>query len=77
MAHEIGHCNECGWKGNIADADQRTKDELLYLYCPKGCGVEIAPRRPINASKDYFVNMFRKLFKEKKEGYELDPEGEK
>jgi hypothetical protein len=72
-AYEIGHCGKCGWKGDIEEADQRTKDELLYSYCPMGCEVEVAPRRPINASKDYFVNMFQRLFKEKKNGYEYDP----
>ena len=74
-AYEIGHCSGCGWKGDIEEADQRTKDELKYLYCPKGCEIEVAPRRPINASKDYFVNMFQKMFKETKEGYKIDPNG--
>jgi hypothetical protein len=77
MSYELGHCNKCGWKGDIDKADQRTEDELLYLYCPKGCDEEVAPRRPVNASKDYFVNMFQNLFKEKKDGYEFDPDGKK
>ena len=73
MAYEIGHCTKCGWKGDLDEAEQRTENELLYLYCPEGCAVEVAPRRPLNASKDYFVNMFQSMYRETKDGYEIDP----
>jgi len=72
MAHEIGSCSLCHWKGEISEADQRTKNEILYIFCPNGCGLQVAPSRPLNASEDYFVNMFMQMFKEKKDYYERD-----
>lgn len=61
---EICICNKCDWQGSIAEADQRTKDELLYLFCPNGCEVMVAPPRPLNASEDYFVNIFLRMLEE-------------
>jgi hypothetical protein len=70
MSREIGNCGKCNWKGNIDEADQRTKDEILYLFCPRGCEVEVAPKRPLNASDDYFANILLNIFKKKSENYE-------
>jgi hypothetical protein len=69
MSREIGHCGKCNWKGDIGEADQRTEDEILYLLCPRGCEVEVAPKRPINASEDYFANIILNIFKEKSKNY--------
>lgn len=70
MSREIGHCGKCNWKGDIDEADQRTKDEFLYIFCPRGCGIEIAPKRPLNASEDYFINILFNIFKKKSKNYD-------